>query len=260
MIFFVNIGKNLAEKVQRNLIIPPPSKCTNRNNSLKSFVLLNTDEKEVERIIMGLKNDSATGWDGISSKTLKEFRHILVPPLTFIFQKCLSEGIFPSCLKKAIVVPIYKSGNKEQVSNYRPISILPSVSKVLEKIINNRLVQYLESQGFLSKNQFGFRSKLSTANAVHELTDYIVQELDMGKQTIGIFLDLAKAFDTVSVPILLNKLELLGIRGTQLKLFADYLDGRSQCTRIDNFVSFDLKNASFGVPQHNGSHTIFNLY
>lgn len=246
--FFVNIGKKLAEKVKRNSS-SFPSNTSTLTNTLNSFVLLDTDEEEVYSIIMSLKNDSAAGWDRISNKILKEFKHILVPPLTYIYQKCLSDGIFPKCLKKSVVVPVHKSGSKDQITNYRPISILPSTSKILEKIINKRLVQYLEKHSILSKTQYGFRSKLSTADAVHQLTDYVVQELDKGNQTIGIFLDLAKAFDTVSIPILLHKLEALGIRGNQLKLFANYLDERTQCVKIGNVISSDLKNTSFGVPQ-----------
>lgn len=261
--FFVNVGKNLAEKSHRNAHAPPipSSVLSTSNNGLKSFVLLDTDEEEVERIISGLKDDSAVGWDGISNRILKQFKHLLVPPLTYIFHKCLSEGIFPKCLKKAVVVPVYKSGSKDQITNYRPISLLPSVSKILERIINSRLVKYLEMGNFLSDNQFGFRAKLSTADAVHGLTDHVVQELDKGNQTIGIFLDLAKAFDTVSIPILLHKLEILGIRGLQLKLFSNYLDYRTQCTKIGNVISSDLKNTSFGVPQ--GSilgPTLFLIY
>jgi hypothetical protein len=262
--FFVNIGKNLAEKVpglQDHPLTPLSRIPPESNKSSKSFVLLNTDETEVERIIMSLKEDSAVGWDGISNKILKTFRHIMVPPLTHIFQKCISEGIFPKCLKKSVVIPIFKSGSKAQVANYRPISLLPATSKILEKIINNRLVQYLEKNALLARTQFGFRSKLSTADAVHELTDYLVQELDKGNKTIGIFLDLAKAFDTVSTPTLLLKLESLGIRGSQLRLIASYLDGRTQCVKIDNFISSELDNTTFGLPQGSVlASTLFLIY
>jgi hypothetical protein len=158
-------------------------------------------------------------------------------------------GQFPKCLKKAIVVPIYKAGNKDQVTNYKPISLLPSISKILEKIVNKRLAKYLEDKSILPKRQFGFRPKVSTADAVHNLTDYLVQNLDCGNHTLGIFLDLAKAFDTVSVPILLNKLEMLGIRGTQLKFFTSYLEERTQRVRIGSVISDEQKNTSFGVPQ-----------
>lgn len=259
--FFVNVGKTLAEQIPKPDCVQPSSqKCGNRR-ILKSFALLDTDEDEITRIICGLKDDCAVGWDNISNKTLKLFKHILVPPLTHIFRMCFSEGIFPRCLKKAIVIPIFKSGNKDLVNNYRPISLLPSISKILEKIINSRLVNYLEKNEFLSSAQFGFRAKLSTADAVHSLTDYVSEELGKGNQTLGIFLDLAKAFDTVSVSTLLYKLEALGIRGTPLKLFADYLDGRHQCVKIDNIISVEQKNTGFGVPQ--GSilgPTLFLIY
>lgn len=258
--FFVNVGKCLAERAQGHL---QPHLCTvfSDHNVLTSFVLLDTDEAEVERIIMSLKDDCAAGWDNITTKILKQLKHILIPPLTHIFNKCLSSGVFPACLKKAIVVPVYKSGSKDQVTNYRPISLLSSISKILEKIINKRLVNYLEDKLILSRTQFGFRPKISTADAVHHLTNYLVQELDKGKHTIGIFLDLAKAFDTVSIPILLRKLELLGIRDSQLKLFTSYLEQRAQCVRLGSVLSDEQENTSFGVPQ--GSilgPTLFLIY
>lgn len=264
--YFVNVGQNLAEQIKCNYntnynMHVHKATVSSEYRQLTSFVLLDTDKDEVEKVIMGLKEVCAVGWDGISNSVLKNFRHILVPPLTHIFQICLSESIFPDYLKKALVVPVHKAGDKKVPSNYRPISILSSTSKILEKLINNRLLKYLESKSILSDNQFGFRPKLSTADAVQNMIDYISQELDKGNHSIGIFLDLAKAFDTVSVPILLNKLEKVGIRGKQLKLFADYLSNRSQCVKIDNCTSSELKNTSFGVPQ--GSilgPTIFLIY
>ncbi|KAG7312982.1 hypothetical protein JYU34_000054 [Plutella xylostella] len=257
--FFANIGKRLAEKIEK--LTPGSNTFPTDNAPLNSFVLINTDMEEVEKIIMSLKDDCAVGWDNISNKILKKFKHILIPPLTYIFQLCLSSGVFPKCLKKAVVVPIHKSGDKTEVTNYRPISLLPAVSKILEKIINNRLMQFLNKNSFLSRTQFGFRPNLSAADAVHELTDYLAQNLDKGNQTIGIFLDLSKAFDTVSIPILLHKLEMLGIRGTQLKLFENYLTERTQCVKIGNVVSSDQENTGFGVPQ--GSilgPTLFLIY
>ena len=245
--FFVNVGKTLAEQIQKHCVQPAFPKYN--YCSQKSFAMLDTDENEISRIISGLKDDCAVGWDNISNKILKRFKHIFVPLLTHIFRICLSKGVFPRCLKKAVVIPIYKSGSRELVNNYRPISLLPVMSKVLEKIINNRLVSYLEKNNVLSPAQFGFRTKLSTADAVHSLTDFVSKELDKGNQVLGVFLDLAKAFDTVSVSALLNKLESIGIRGTPLMLLADYLGDRYQCVKIDNVTSDEQKSTGFGVPQ-----------
>lgn len=260
--YFVNVGKNLANQLQSN--------CKNRittsfphTNSYteKSFVLLDTDEHEIGQIIAGMRDGCAVGCDNISNRLLKTYKHVFVPPLTHIFRRCLYEGIFPKCLKKAVVVPIFKSGDKESVNNYRPISLLPSLSKILEKIINTRLIKYLEKNNLLSPLQFGFRANMSAADAVHTLTDFIAEELGKGNHVLGIFIDLAKAFDTVSIPLLLKKLEFIGVRGTQLNLLADYLKDRYQCVRIDDVTSSFQKNTGYGVPQ--GSilgPTLFLIY
>lgn len=230
--FFINVGKNLAEKILLNPSTISQPNSTATSSKLKSFVLLDTDVNEVVRIISGLKDVCATGWDDIPNNILKTFKYQLAPPLTHIFQLCLSKGIFPKLLKKAVVTPVFKSGDNTSVNNYRPISVLTGLSKILEKIINIRLIKYLEENKLLSDSQFGFRAKKSTSQAVHNLTNYITTNLDNGMHTIGIFLDLAKAFDTISCSLLLHKLESLGIRGKQLLLFSDYLNDRYQCVRI----------------------------
>lgn len=134
------------------------------------------------------------------------------------------------------------------------------MSKLFEKIINKRLVHYLESNKYLSNNQFGFRKQKSTKDAVTALTNHIVDKLDKGDRCATVFLDLAKAFDTVSIPILLQKLSLLGVRGLSLKLFESYLTDRTQAVRIDSTTS-EFMPISFGVPQ--GSvlgPTLFLIY
>lgn len=248
--FFANVGKTLAGKIApQQTLSSYKNTIPSLNSRLKSFVLLDTDVNEVVQVITGLKDTSSVGWDNIPTSIIKRFKHFLAPPLTHIFQICLTEGIFPKCLKKAIVIPVHKAGDKSCVNNYRPISILPALSKILEKIINNRLVKYLESNNILSDKQFGFRPQKSTSQAVHLLTDQIVANLDNGMHAIGIFLDLAKAFDSVSISILLKKLEYVGIRGTQLELLTDYLRDRYQCVKIGENFSVDILNAPFGVPQ-----------
>jgi hypothetical protein len=242
--FFVNIGKSLAEKYNTQSLTPTfPDKIHPH-----SFVLLDTDTDEIYSLIFKLKSDSSVGRDNISAVILKRFNTILVPPITYIFNLALRSGKFPKKLKLAEVHPVYKSGNRDCVNNYRPISILPTLSKILEKIMNSRLIHYLEYYKLLSHSQFGFRTKRSTNDAVQFLTNYIVTNLDNNDKVIVIFLDLAKAFDTVPAPLLLSKIEKLGVRDKQLELFTDYLSDRYQRVKIGEYYSDDLP-IGYGVPQ-----------
>lgn len=243
--FFANIGKSLAEKILvRNIPALPRKQIRNP----KSFVLLSTDEDEVKTTLTNLKSDCAIGIDQIPADVLKINKDILSSPISYICNLCFSTGVIPTALKKSRIHPIHKAGNRDCVNNYRPISILSSLSKVIERLINKRLVKFLEDNKLISHAQYGFRSKMSTSDAVHELTNHIVNDIDNKKKTIAIFLDLAKAFDTVSVQILIEKLELMGIRGLQLKLFESYLSNRTQCVKIDNITS-DEATIQYGVPQ-----------
>lgn len=258
--YFANVGRQLAEKINHGQKISPFEAVKSLPTHKKSFVMLPTDEYEVERLIMGLKNKCSVGWDNIPNYFIKEFRKYLVPPLTHICNLCLNDGVFPQVFKHSIIHPIHKSGDGDRVNNYRPISILPALSKIIEKIINKRLIEYLERNDILSQNQHGFRLGRSTDGAVHELTDYVVKNLDQSNKVIGVFLDLAKAFDTVSIPILLSKMEAYGIRGKQLDLFKDYLNHRTQISKIGNYIS-ETQSIHYGVPQ--GSilgPTLFLIY
>lgn len=148
-----------------------------------------------------------------------------------------------------------------QASNYRPISILPTLSKIIEKAINNRLVNYLEKYKLISDNQFGFRRGKSTGDAVSQLDQFVTTSLDGGSKCLAIFLDLAKAFDTVSIPLLLRKLESLGIRGGELQLFQSYLSNRRQRVKISSYSSTEVAMSQYGIPQ--GSiigPTLFLIY
>lgn len=247
--FFADIGKNLASAFTHNTGIRGSPHVTNATPVPQhSFVMVDVDEDEVEALLMSLKTDAAIGWDSISTKFLKRYKKLLVPPMTYLFNLCLSTGVFPLYFKKAIVHPIHKGGNRNCVNNYRPIAVLPSISKILERIINKRLIKYLEEKNLLSPNQFGFRRNKSTNDAVLNLTGHIVKNIDAKKKVVSIFLDLKKAFDTVSIPNLVLKLEELGIRGLPLQIFADYLNNRTQCVKIHNYLSGELP-VTFGVPQ-----------
>ncbi|CAF4754797.1 unnamed protein product [Pieris macdunnoughi] len=147
-----------------------------------------------------------------------------------------------------------------EVSNYRPISLLPVIAKILERIVNKRLLSFLETQSLISYNQFGFRKQRSTADAVSNLTEHISEKLDMGQVCIGVFLDLAKAFDTVSRCILLRRMKLLGVRGVALQWFASYLKDRQQRVSLRGYTSHK-KYVRFGVPQGSAlAPTLFLIY
>lgn len=172
----------------------------------------------------------------------------MITPLTSIINSSLMSGTFPDQLKISKVIPIYKSNNKMIVSNYRPITISPLVSKLIEKCVKNQLIEYLDSNSTLYDKQYGFRTKRNTNVA---LFDFLVQTqkyLDKSKKVGAVFIDLSKAFDTVDISILLDKLQLIGIGGTVLNWFNNYLTGRTQYVEINNERS-STKPIKFGVPQ-----------
>lgn len=134
-----------------------------------------------------MRTNCAIGIDGISSNLLKQFKTILIPHLTYILNRCIHDGVFPYILKRSLIHPIYKLGNRDRVTNYRPISVLPALSKILEKFMNSRLKNFLNANKILANNQYGFRNNMSANNAVHDLTSHIVEALDSGDKRIGIF-------------------------------------------------------------------------
>ena len=185
---------------------------------------------------------------GISTCLLKQIAPLIVNPLCHIFNLSLSTGIVPEKFKIAKVIPIFKTGDSLDPSNYRPISLLSTFSKILEKIVYNRLFTYLEANSLLSPHQFGFRPNHSTAHAMTLLLNKISQSINSKKHTLIIFCDLQKAFDTCNHNILLKKLSLLGISGNTLLWFKNYLTNRKQFVSIDNFES-SLLDILTGVPQ-----------
>ena len=154
----------------------------------------------------------------------------------------------PDQLKIAKVCPIYKSDDKAQFANYRPISVLPSFSKIFEKVMFNRLTNYLDSKQILFQQQFGFRQNHSTDLAVTDMYNKISNAIDLNKFAIGVFIDLSKAFDTLDYDILLKKLDHYGIRGTTLAWLKSYLTNRKQFVRVNEILS-DNMSLSCGVPQ-----------
>lgn len=260
--YFTSVGSDLANEILRKIDTTDTKLVASQplGDNAFSITLHPTDYIEVDKIIAGSKTRSAPGADTISSNLLKKFRRVLCFPIAHMCNLSLATGVFPAVFKDALVTPIHKAGSRDTVSNYRPISLLSTISKILEKVVNGRLTSYLEKNNLLASNQFGFRTGKSTEDAVATLSKLITEKLDRGQKCLGIFLDLQKAFDTVSIPLLLKKLENMGVRGTPLDWFTDYLMNRQQVTKVlDN--SSNKAKVKYGIPQGSTlGPTLFLIY
>ena len=241
---FASVGPNLASNIPPSPIhfsnyLPPTPNC--------SFYLHRTDRSEIRNLISTLKSGSS-GYDGVSTKVIKFCIDPLTAPLTYLTNLILRTGIFPDQLKIAKVTPLPKNGSPINPDNFRPISVLTGISKVVERVISVRLTSYLEENNLLSEAQHGSRKARSTDTALHSFLKPIYSALDSKQCTIATFLDLKKAFDSIPHDSLLQKLRYFGITGKPLKLLESYLTGRKQ------FVSHSNNNSptvhiSYGVPQ-----------
>ena len=206
------------------------------------------DENTILSTINRLKNKSSHGFDNISNILIKKAKHVLVKPLTLLINQTLTTGEFPNELKISKVKPLFKTGDTLQINNYRPISLLPSVSKICEYIIFDQLLDYMETNQLLSLQQFGFRRGYSTELAALRLTDHLTKEMDNFRMPVNVFLDLSKAFDTLDHEILLSKLKFSGVCDSGNNLFRSYLSNRFQFVDLNGSKS-PLKKIYTGVPQ-----------
>ena len=230
----------------------PPSPISFRNYLgaplSNQFYFSPITSSDVESGINSLKNKNCD-IENIPNRIYKLCAHIIAPPLANLFNQSINEGIYPDVLKIAKLTPIYKaSGDRALPSNYRPISILPTVGKIFEKVIYKQLINYLNVNNILSPTQFGFREGHSTCDAVTSFLEKIYKNLNEKKTTIAVFIDLSKAFDTVPHDILSSKLSHYGIRDSALKWFKSYLSDRGHYIKIEN-CSSEINKVAFGVPQ-----------
>ncbi|VVC42488.1 Reverse transcriptase domain [Cinara cedri] len=214
--FFTSMGSqnNATKKLDFQL-----NSSTDKHSSNQSMYLRKINTLEVNNIISNMKGDSAPGKDGISNNIVKQIKESLSEILAHIFNTILWEGTIPDYFKSAIVTPIYKNGDKKLINNYRPISLLNIFSKIFERAIKTRLLDYLEENNILPKSQYGFRKNLGTEDALARLSMDIYRNLNNNKKTLGIFLDLKS-----------------------------YLDNRKQQVRINNTLSDEIIITT-GVPQ-----------
>lgn len=206
------------------------------------------DEIFVRNQLQHLKTNKAIGLDNISARLLKDASIVITPSLTNIFNRSLQSSVYPSIWKMGKVTAIFKSGNRSDPNNYRPITILPTLSKILERAAHQQLYSYLNENHKLTSKQFGFRPKLSTEVALVHFTDTILKDMDSGLVTGVAFLDLSKAFDTVNHNILVHKLSCIGLSTNTTNWFRSYLMNRCQVTAIENNLS-SCQPVPLGVPQ-----------
>ena len=179
---------------------------------------------------------------------LKMIKNEISQPITLIINQSILSGTFPDKLKLAKVIPIHKKGDDTKIDNYRPISILPAISKIFERVLFNQIDEYFSSHNLYNDSQYGFRTKHSTEHATLELVDRISQELDKGNTPLNIFIDLSKAFDTLDHKILLHKLNHYGFNGPALNIMKSYLTDRKQYVEFKNVASTQNRIIT-GVPQ-----------
>ena len=200
------------------------------------------------QFINKLKPSHSCGCDKISSYILKIIAKEVSPCITLIINQILSSGIFPGKLKTAKVIPIYKKNDKTLLKNYRPISILPVVSKIIEHAMHNQMMDYLTSNKLFSSQQYGFRPNRSTELAALELMDRSIDSMNQNFSPVNIYANLSKAFDCLDHAIVLSKLKYNGLNDNAIKLLKHYLSDRDQYVRLGNFKS-QYHNISCGIPQ-----------
>ena len=202
----------------------------------------------IEKIIDNIRNEVAIGEDMIGAKLIKDMKNIISPILTKIINKCYETNSFPNSMKHAAIKPIHKKGNTDEISNYRPISILPTLSKIFEKAAANQIVHYLESNKLLHRNQHAYQKLHSTITCLIELLTYVYSLIDKKKLTAIISLDLSKAFDSIDHKLLLKKLLKLRLGENAVQWVKSYPTNRKQITKFKKFKSSE-ETVHSGIPQ-----------
>lgn len=245
--YFATIGSKLANTISTP-INNKLNYLTQVKATTKSIFLKPMTASDVLEYISNLNPNKSTKSNCSPIKYIKLSSHLISLPLSKIFNRCITEGIFPSSLKTAEIIPVYKSKDKTKPSNYRPISLLNPFSKIFERHLHDNINNFLKEHNILYKYQYGFREGSSTELALSQITEELSDNIQNDDITCSIFIDLQKAFDTVDHHILLAKLNKYGLRGLPAQLIENYLSGRKQVTVVNGLHS-NLENVKCGVPQ-----------
>jgi retron-type reverse transcriptase len=251
--FFANVGKRTHDEVMGERNEGPSCikeigerKESTSKPSTETWSPKPASREEIISAIYSLKNTNSYGCDGIQLKYLKDGLGIILPYLQLLINTSIATNTFPQNLKHALIKAIHKQGEKENPSNYRPISLLPVTSKILEKIISRQLLEYLEDNNLINANQYAYRRKTSTEDALIKISELVYKAIDQNCLSLLVLLDLSKAFDSVNHDTLMEKLRQLNI---ETPWFESYLKDRSQSVMINRDVISQPRPVNFGVPQ-----------
>ena len=240
--FFSTIGSKLKESLSSTHTPIKISKILN------TIYLKETTETEIFEIISGLKTKNSEDENGISIRLLKLLNSTIAGPIAQLINRCIHLRCFPSILKTAKVIPLYKDGSKSDCSNYRPISLLPTIGKLYERVLNAQILDFFNKHDIISHRQFGFRAKRNTVDAIAEVIENLRNSIIDKSSASCVFVDLKKAFDTVDYDILLTKCEAYGLRGPIHAILTSYLQDRKQFVSTHRGQS-GIKSITCGVPQ-----------
>ena len=247
--YFVNISQDLlVNKEHSSIASNEKRKLLFESSTINTAFFDPTNPMEILNIVRCLKNSSSKDYDGISSVFIKSIIYFIIDVFVYVCNFCIRQSYFPSELKTAIVIPLFKKGDKTDLNCYRPISLLSTISKIFEKMLKCRIVSFIQKNNILSDKQFGFREKMSTEDALLNFLEPVYRNINEKRKVAAIFIDITKAFDTVNHSILLKKLCNVGFRGHTLNMLQSYLLNRTQMVKIGNVLSNEMQ-LNVGVPQ-----------
>lgn len=253
---FINVVDKCVVPYLPNIINYNSNNPIVQNPLDKKFHIKPVSTAELDKVISSFKNKYSAGYDEVPMPIIKNAKYQLIKPIMHIINSSFVSGIFPEKLKISKIKTVFKKGSTTDPNNYRPLSLLPTLSKIFERVMYIRLVEFLEINGLFDDEQHGFRSSKSVITAGIEFVESILDAIDRGEHAVGIFMDLSKAFDSVCHSTLIGTLEHLGIAGVSLRWFESYLRDRKQYVELPHhcngqltFAKSEMKIIKYGVPQ-----------